>query len=302
MKTGEIVRYAGGLLGFVDVLGWQKWFGAVVLGFAFALNLNNNFSLLQFQGLVIGTPLILCYNQSVNDCFDVEIDEIKAKLMGKELIVPKTISRKTALTITFSLLLVGLVSTLVASVSLFALNLAAAFLGTLYSVPPFRLKMKYPFSTLIQFAGCFLPFLAGVASIGTVTLQTIVISSIFAVLAMIHRFAHEIKHYKVDLATGKGTVAVTKGLKTATTFFRLSALVGVVEFAFFFALGWFDAVILFLFILYLALTIAPSFWLRHMPAPVKTIFNPIIMLSSYVLLFTVLLLYNKSAFDLVMFF
>src|SRR4030042_2202719 len=109
MKTGEIVRYAGGLIGLVDVLGWQKWFGAVVLGFAFALNLNNNFSLLQFQGLVIGIPLILCYNQAVNDCFDVEIDEIKAKLMGKQLIVPKIISRKTALTITSSFLLIGLV-------------------------------------------------------------------------------------------------------------------------------------------------------------------------------------------------
>jgi 4-hydroxybenzoate polyprenyltransferase len=293
LKTNGIKRYIGGLIGLVDILGWQKWFGAAVLGFAFALDLNNSFSPLQFQGLVVGIPLILCYIQSVNDCFDVEIDETKKKVMGKELIVSNIISRKTALTITFSILLVGLVSALFASVSLFVVAVVMALFGTLYSVPPFRLKMKYPFSTLIQFAGCFLPFLAGVASISIVTLQTVVMSSIFAVLAMIHRFAHEIKHYKVDLLTGKGTVAVTKGLKTATTLFRLSVLVGVVEFAFFFALGWFNTFSLFLFVLYLAITIAPWFWLRHMPAPVKTIFNPIIMFSSFVLLLTVLLLYGK---------
>jgi len=277
----------------VDVVGWQKWFGAAVLGFAFALDSGKDFSLLQFQGLVVGIPLILCYIQAVNDCFDVEIDELKEKITGKELVVSKIVSRKSALTITSAILLIGLVSAVFASVSLFAVALAMALLGTLYSVPPFRLKMKYPFSTLIQFAGCFLPFPAGVASVSTITLPTMIISSIFAVLAMIHRFAHEIGNYKVDLLTGKGTVAVKNGLKTATTLFRLSALVGVAEFAFFFVLGWFNTVSVFLFVLYLAITIAPWVWLRHMPASVKTIFARVIMLSSYILLFTVLLLYGK---------
>jgi 4-hydroxybenzoate polyprenyltransferase len=280
-----------GVLHLVDVLGWQKWFGAAVLGFAFALNLNNNFSPLQFQGLVIGVPLILCYIQAVNDCFDVEIDEVKKKIMGKELIVSNIISRKTALIITFSILLAGLVSAGLASISLFAIAFAMALLGTLYSVPPFRLKMKYPFSTLIQLAGCFLPFLAGIASISVVTVQTVIMSSIFAVFTMIHRFAHEIKHYEPDLLTGKGTVAVTKGLETAKTLFRLSAFLGVVEFAVFLLLGWFNTALVFLFVLYLGITIAPWFWLRRMPAYVKTKFNPIIRFSSFILLITVLLIY-----------
>ncbi|MGD0494765.1 MAG: UbiA family prenyltransferase [Candidatus Bathyarchaeia archaeon] len=257
MKKGEVTRYVGGLLALVDVLGWQKWFGAAVLGFAFALGLSSSCSLLQFQGLVVAIPLILCYIQSVNDCFDVEIDKMKEKIMGKELIVSNIISRKMALVMTFSFLLVGLVSAGFASVSLFIVASAMALLGTLYSVPPFRLKMKYPFSTLIQFAGCFLPFLAGVASINSVTLQALILSSIFAVLAMIHRFAHEIKNYKADLVTGKETVAVRKGLETTTKLFRLSAMLGVVEYAAFFVLGWFNTVSLFLFVLYLALIIAP---------------------------------------------
>jgi 4-hydroxybenzoate polyprenyltransferase len=293
MRTNEITHYLSGLIGLVDVLGWQKWLGAAVLGFAFALNLNNNFSPLQLQALIIGIPLILCYNQAVNDCFDVEIDEMKKKIMGKELIVSNIISRKTALTITFLIAVIGLVSCGLASVSLFAVAFVMALLGTLYSVPPFRLKMKYPFSTLIQFVGCFLPFLAGVASIGSLALQAIFLSSIFAVLTMIHRFAHEIKHYKVDLLTEKGTVAVRKGLGTATTLFRLSAIVGIVEFALFLFLGWFDTIYLFLFALYLMIAVAPWTWLRHTPASLKKLLFPLIRFAGYVLLFAVLLLYGK---------
>jgi len=293
MKTDEIIRYAKGLWMLVDVSGWQKWFGATVLGFAFALDSNNNFSPLQFQGLAIGIPLIFCYIQSVNDCFDVEIDKIKEKTMGRELVVSKIISGKTAFTITFSIFLIGLVSTGMTSASLFVLALAMALLGTLYSAPPFRLKTKYPFSTLTQFAGCFLPFLAGVASISTVTLQTIIISSVFAVLAMTHRFAHEIVNYNVDLLTGKGTVAVMKGLRTAKTFYKLSALVGVIEFAVFFFLGWLNIVSAFLFVLYLIMIAVPGVWLRYTPRFLKVILVPVIMVSSFVLLFTVLLLYGK---------
>jgi 4-hydroxybenzoate polyprenyltransferase len=293
LKKGEVKRYLAGLLGLVDVLGWQKWFGAAVLGFAFALDLGSSCSLLQFQGLVVAVPLILCYIQSVNDCFDVEIDKMKERMMGKELIVSNIISRKMALAITFSILLVGLVSAGFASLSLFAVASAMALLGTLYSVPPFRLKMKYPFSTLIQFTGCFLPFLAGVASISIVTLQALILSSIFAVLVMVHRFAHEIKHYRVDLLTGKGTVAVKKGLRTTTALFRLSALLGAVEFAVFFVLGWFNMVFLFLFVLYLVITIAPWVWLRHMPGSLKTILGRAITFSGFLLLLTVLLMYGK---------
>jgi len=294
MKTHEIVGYAKALWMFVDVTGWQKWFGAAVLGFAFALDSNSNFSPLQFQGLAIGIPLIFCYIQSANDYFDVEIDEMKEKIMGKELVVSKIISRKTALIITSSVLFIGLGFAGMASASLFVLAVAMALLGTLYSAPPFRLKMRYPFSTLTQFAGCFLPFLAGVASISTVTMQTIIISSVFAVLAMIHRFAHEIKNYNADLLTGKGTVAVIKGLRTAKTFCKLSALVGVIEFSVFSFFGWLNIVSLFLFVLYVIIIIVPGVCdYDYMPRFLKIIFVPVIMVPSYVLLFTVLLLHGK---------
>ncbi len=126
MEKSEIFRYTTALIGLVDILGWQKWFGAAVLGFAFALKTNNDFSFIQFQGLVIGVSLILCYIQAVNDCFDVEIDKIKKEIMGKELIVSNIISRKTALIITCLALLIGVFSAAIASSSFFGIVLLMA--------------------------------------------------------------------------------------------------------------------------------------------------------------------------------
>lgn len=293
MKANEIILYTKSLGKLVDVLGWQKWFGAAVLGFAFALGINSNFSFLQFQGLIIGVPLILCYIQSVNDYFDVEIDEVKEKITGKGLIVSKIISKKTTLSITVSILMIGFVSAVITSLDFLLVVLLMALLGTLYSVPPFRLKMKYPFSTLTQFVGCFLPFLAGIASIDTITLRTIIISSIFAVLAMVHRLQHEIGNYKADLQTGKGTVAVVKGLTITKIFLSLCVLVGISEFAIFFIFGWFNIVFSFLFVLYLTMIILFPLSLRYTPKSLKRTFFPILHVSGLVLLFAALALYGK---------
>ena len=293
MGRNEVIGFAKGILRLIDVVGWQKWFGAGVLGFAFALNSGSNFSLVQLQGLVVGLPLILIYIQSVNDCFDVEIDLVKEKLGSRQLTVSKVISQRTALTITFLILLIGLLSAWAASLSLFLLCCIMALFGTVYSAPPFRLKMEYPFSTLIQFAHCFLPFLAGVAFISTVTFQTIIISSFFAFLAMIQRFKHEIENYKVDKQTGKKTVAVVGGLRTAQMLGRLCAFVAVVEFAAFLILGWLNVVLTFLFVLYVFGIIMWWKWLSYMNPPFRTVFARLEMVSSYILFFIVLLMYGK---------
>lgn len=293
MGRDEIVGFAKGILRLIDVVGWQKWFGAAILGFAFALNSGSSFSLVQLQGLVVGLPLILSYIQSVNDCFDVEIDQVKEKLGGRQLTVSNVISQRTALTITFLILLIGLLSAWIGSLSLFLLYCMMALLGTLYSVPPFRLKMVYPFSTLVQFAHCFLPFLAGVAFISTVTFQTIIISSFFAFIAMIHRFSHEIANYKFDVQTGKKTVAVVRGLKTAKILLRLCAFVGVAEFAVFFILGWLNVVLLFLFAFYVFAIILAWRWRIYMPPSLRAVFARLEMVSSFILLLIVLLVYGK---------
>jgi 4-hydroxybenzoate polyprenyltransferase len=286
----RLVQSLIGIFKIADVPGWQKWSGAAFLGFAFALEMGNNFSLTQFQGLAIGVSLICCYNQSVNDCFDVDIDTMREKMAGKELVITNLISRKVALAATFSFLLFGLISAWFASTGLFAFCLSAAVLGTLYSAPPFRLKMIYPFSTLIQFVGCFLPFLAGIASISNVTLQTTILSSSFAVLAITHRFGHEMVMYSVDIQTGKKTVAVVKGLRITQMLLRLSFLVGIAELVVFLILGWLNIVFMFLLAVYVSISIVPSIWLRHISQPLRAIFTRILSFSSFILLLTILLL------------
>lgn len=290
-----IARYVKALWKLFDVIGWQKWFGASVLGFAFALSTDDGFSAYQLQGFLIGISLVLCYNQSINDCFDIEIDKTKEEYTGKESVVSKVISRRTALYLTFVILMIGLASSGISSFQLFLITLLMAFLGTIYSAPPLRLKMNYPFSTLIQFVGSFLPFLAGFVAIRAITWQAIMISSLFSFLAMVHRLDHEIFFYKVDIDTGKNTVAVVKGLKIARTLRRICLLTGITEFIAFFALGLFDLTFLSLFVFYLLLCVEHSAWLHLLPAFLKETIAPLLKISSFVLFLFVLFLFWSSA-------
>lgn len=293
MRKNEVMRYLKALFKFVDVVGWQKWFGAAVLGLAFILLTNNSLSAYQFQGLLIGVVLVLCYNQAVNDCFDIQIDQLKERETGKESVVGNIISQKAALVITFTILAIGLASAILGSTELFFVVLFMALLGTLYSAPPFRLKMVYPFSTGLQLIGCFLPFVAGVACIGHVTLQVVTISTIFGFLAMVHRFEHEIENYNVDLMTNKRTVAVVNGLRTAKLLRNTMIILGVVEFGLFSVFSWFSPVFLIFFFLYLFLCIDYHFWFRRLPGFLRSMFMPIVMISGYVLLLIVLLVFGK---------
>jgi len=272
-----------GIWKLVDVPGWQKWFGAAVLGFTFALFKNYDFSLSQLQGVLIGISLILCYNQSINDCFDVEIDKLKEERMGKKLIVSGVISRKTALAITFLLLVIGLASAWFATLDLFFIAAFMAFLGTVYSAPPLRLKMKYPFSTLTQLIGCFLPFLAGVAVLFPIDWKSIIISSAFCFLAMVHRFTHEIYYSEIDSMTSKITVAVKKGVKTTKMLRTTFLFIGTVEFLFFSILGWVSLGSLLLFLLYLSLCVE-TLWMSYLPKPLNKLVTQIIPVSGLVLL------------------
>jgi 4-hydroxybenzoate polyprenyltransferase len=267
-----------------DVPGWQKWFGAAVLGFAFKLNENYHFSTTQFQGLAIAVPLILCYNQSVNDYFDIEIDKIKEKTAGKKRIIDSIISKRPAALLTILSLTLGLVSAWFCSLSLVIICLVMAGLGTIYSAPPFRLKMKYPYSTMIQFVGCFLPFLAGVAALTAVDLRSVVVSTVFGFLAVVHRFRHEVHFQQVDRETGKMTFAVVKGMKTAGTLRFAFLIGGIMEFAVFSIIGLISILPLILFPLYVLLCVENSFWLTHLPKTLRSIFNVLVAVSGFVLL------------------
>ena len=289
MSKYGFIRFLKGLWRLVDVPGWQKWFGAAVLGFVFVL--PSGLSIYQFQGILVGVSLVFCFNQSINDCFDVEIDKKKEEVMGKRLIVSSIMPRWLALSITVTILFAGLASTLLASVNLFFTVLLMALLGTIYSVPPLRFKQQYPFSTLVQFVGCFLPFLAGVTTLSMLTPHALLISSLFSFLAMTYRFEHEIENYSVDLMTNKKTVAVVHGRITARRLSKLCLFVGLAEFALFFALGWFSRVFLLMFILYIFVCIIHSKWLRYLPRYLRTVILPVLTVGGVFLFFLAFLIH-----------
>jgi 4-hydroxybenzoate polyprenyltransferase len=266
-----IPQRLGSVPKFLDVPGWQKWFGAAVVGFSYALTKVQGFSLIQLQGLLIGISMGLCYIQAVNDCFDTEIDRVKEQMMGATLMVSKTLSKRIAFSLTALVLAASLVSASFVSLDLLLLVALGAFLGTIYSAPPLRLKMKYPFSTLVQLIGLFIPFLAGIAILFPVSFEDLVISSVFVLLTMVVRFDHEIERLQVDSQTKKKTVAVVKGLKTAARLRATFLKLGIVEAVALAMLGLIPPKILILVFVYVVLCIRNPFWLyeRRLPQWLK---------------------------------
>lgn len=278
---------------FFDVSAHQKWLGAAILGFAFVISPLYNFSVYQIQGILVGLFLCFCYIMSINDYFDVEIDKIKERYTGKKRIVHQVITKRTALALTGLGLIGSLVSAWFVSVSFFLVVSFMSFLGTIYSVPPLRLKMKYPYSTLLLFIGDFLPFLAGVATVTLINWRSLLVSSSFSLLALSHRFEHEINYYDVDYLTGKKTVAVVNGVETVLKLRKICLLVGAMEFLFFLFYGWFSFTFVFLFVLYLFLCVTNSIWMSYLPKSTMMITHPVLMVSSFILFLIFFMLYGK---------
>lgn len=289
-----ILAYFINVAKLFEVLQSQKWFSAAVLGFAFALLTKPSFSILQLQGVLIGVPLVLSYIMSINDYFDIDIDRLKEEYTGKEQVVSTKIPPRTALLLSSLALLAGLGSALLASTDFLLVVILMMFLGTIYSVPPLRLKMKYPYSTLLLFLGDFLPFLAGFALLQPLNLKAFATSSPFSLLAMDHRFEHEIDNYSIDKRTGKMTVAVKKGVKTARFLRRMCVIAGLGGFLLLFLLGWFSLPFVCLFALYFFLCVKWAIWFWRLPKLLQGFLSPLLVFSNLLILVIALLAFGQS--------
>jgi 4-hydroxybenzoate polyprenyltransferase len=204
-------------------------------------------------------------------------------MTGKDLIVSKVLSKRLAFSLTTLVLVGSLISSWLTSLNLFLLVASMAFLGTIYSAPPFRLKMKYPFSTLIQLIGCYLPFLAGVAALISISLEALILSSVFCFLAVVHRFDHEIHFFQADMKTSKKTIAVVKGVESAKKWRATFLVAGLAESVFLLFLNLASLVFFVLILVYVALCIN-SFWSDYLPKPLKAVARLIINVSGLLLL------------------
>jgi len=264
----------------VELRTVNRWLAAFILGVFFsieALKVPSNPSLLVI-GLV-AISLILFYVMSINDTFDVEDDRIKSKITGKKMVVSEEISVKDALLMSIIMLVSGLTISLFVSMSFFLTVLVIVTLSTLYSVPPVRYKRIFPISTLGEFLGAFMPFLAGYAVLGAVDSKALIVSAFFALTSQYWRFFHETLFCEVDRKIGKATFAVVYGPKVSKNLGRLCLSIALIESIILFGLGTFSLQFSLLLGLYLLLSLGFWYWfIDYIPsgprAHVKNLLGP----------------------------
>jgi len=264
----------------VELRTVNRWLAAFILGVfyfieVFKVPFNPSFLAM---GLV-AISFILFYVMSINDTFDVEDDKIKSKITGKKMVVSEEISVKDALLMSLIMLISGLTISLFVSPSFLLIVLVIVTLSTLYSVPPIRYKRIFPFSTLGEFLGAFMPFLAGYAVLGAVDFRAFIVSAFFALTSQYWRFFHETLFCEVDRKLGKATFAVVYGPKVSKNLGRLCLSIAVIESVVLFGLGTFSLQFSLLLALYLLLSLGFWYWfIDYIPpgprAHVKNLLGP----------------------------
>lgn len=249
----------------VELSTVNRWFTAAILGFLFFVqNYAVNFDLLKLFGAFLGLWLVLCYVMAINDCFDVEDDKLKSKITGKKLVVSVEISFRDALALSLAMLIVGLLVSWFISYSFFLIILAIVILSSLYSVPPVRYKRIFPFSTIGESIGAFLPFLSGYAILGSLDVKAIVVSVVFGLVTIHWRFFHESRFYEVDQKTGKSTFAVAYGPKTTLLVGRACLIFSLIESLLLFIFAWISPNFFFFLIIYFIFTSSPWYWIKSL--------------------------------------
>ncbi len=246
------------------------------LGFLYSIEVFKvSFNPFQFFGGLLSLLLILCYLMAINDCFDVEEDKLKSKYTNKKIVVSEEISVRDALLVSTIMLLIGLAISWFVSELSFFIALLIVTLSTPYSVPPIRYKQKFPFSTLGEIAGSFLPFIFGYAILGTIDSRAVVVTPFFVLTQVFWRLIHERRFRDIDLNTGKKTVAIVYGEEAAKVISRICVVLAVSGVLILFFLGWFS--LEFLFFLGLFYLFGFGFWYylrKYIPRVVYNAIGP----------------------------
>jgi len=269
----------------VELTTINRWLAASVMGFFYFIEtLKESFNLSRLFISLMAIFLVLCYVMAINDCFDVEDDRIKSKSAGKKIIVSEEISIRDALLLALIMLGLGMTISCFISKSFIVIILLITVLSTFYSVPPIRYKQRFPFSTLGEFIGSFLPFLSGYTILGSADFRAVIVSLPFALFSMYWRFHHESVFHEVDRKTGKVTFAVVYGQWIAKTLGYTCLLLSTLVLLILFIFGWSSFNFLFLSGIYLLFMLGFWYWFyEYIPRFVKNVIGP-----SWVLLFLVI--------------
>jgi 4-hydroxybenzoate polyprenyltransferase len=254
----------------------NKPIAVCALGLLYSVEISRvGFNSFLFFGGLASVALILSYVMAINDCFDVEEDKIKNQYTNKKLVVSVEISVRDALVISVIMLFVGLTISWFVSQLSFFVGLTIVIISTLYSVPPVKYKYKFPYSTLGEIAGSFLPFLFGVAILGSIDYRSVVITPFFALTQVFWRLIHERRMRDIDLKTGKRTIAIKYGERVSRIISRISVAIAIFEALVLFLFGWLSPT--FLFFLGLFYLFGFGFWYylqRYTPRIIHNAIGP----------------------------
>jgi 4-hydroxybenzoate polyprenyltransferase len=172
--------------------------------------------------LLVINLLVLMYIYSVNNLFDIKIDK-----KSKNFFVAR---KRKAIHIVFILL----PAFLSIFISFFASNIIIIIfiliIGTVYSVPPFRLKTFPIIGTLLN-PMMFVPFFVLGASLIGFSMNQLLVSFLFCIYSVIAQLVHENLHSRED--RGLFTTAKLVGSYFKITLFFLLFILLVMSFVFF---------------------------------------------------------------------
>ncbi len=200
---------------------WSAFFLLTFLGFVLSEGIITHF----FDVLIFVMMLSLYtgFSFAINDCYDV--DEDRAKESSKNPIVRGKLSPKRAKTFSFSLAVLGVSLSLWFSLMIFFYFLFLTLLSLFYSVPPIRLKTRFPLDILSHglFFGVLVLFLPALV-FGLFTFQLLLVSlSIFILSVSIELWNH-IVDFESDKKAQLQTTACVIGLKRSETTVKILSL------------------------------------------------------------------------------
>ena len=196
----------------------------VILGGYLADNLD--------VSIILKTFAIFCaweYTAILNNIYDIKIDKLSKK---ENPLLCKLVSRETYLEIGIAF---GIAS-IVFSYQFFPFStlliLSSLMLGTIYSIPPLRLR-RYPFSSCFIGAGTVISLILGMIPLELTTSRIITLLIIFLVVS-IGTSIKDLESYEADKRLGINTIFTIwnkeKGKKVASLLLFSSFLIPLVIF------------------------------------------------------------------------
>jgi len=200
---------------------WYAFFLLTFLGFVLSEGIITSF--LDVFIFVLMLSMFTGFSFAINDCYDVKEDQ--AKESSNNPIVRGKLSLKRAKAFSFSLAVLGIVLSLWFGLLVFVYFLFLTLLSFLYSVPPFRLKSRFPLDILSHglFFGVLVLFLPALI-FGLFTVPLLLVSASIFILSVSIELWNHIDDFESDKKAQLQTTACVLGRKRSEMTVKILSL------------------------------------------------------------------------------